>query len=440
DKLIHLILLSGEYTSHHHLNIIHAVNNLALKGTVTQSSTQSAWVAQRAIDGKRYGSAFCSATANESNPWWRLDLLDVYNISTVIITARSDCCPERINGAEIRIGNSLDNNGNNNPICAVTSGFLAGHTISYSCHGMEGRYVNVVMTGITSHLALCEVEVFGTENLALKGTVTQSSTYYTMVAQHAIDGKRYGPGPYCFATSTQSDPWWRLDLLEVVNISTVVITALNNLFYQTSGAEIRIGNSLDNNGNNNTICAVTPDPLTENTVSYSCHGMEGRYVNVVMTGQTNNLALCEVEVYGTENLAFRGAATHSSTPWEAPRAIDGERYGLDTYTYCSATTSESNPWWRLAIQDYYDIDTVIITARSDCCEDQTNGAEIRIGNSLENNGNNNPICAVTSGFLNGNTVSYSCHGMMGRYVNVVMTGSTSALALCEVEVYGKRNS
>ncbi|XP_057193123.1 uncharacterized protein LOC130556280 [Triplophysa rosa] len=280
------------------------------------------------------------------------------------------------------------------------------------------------------------------ENLAFIGTATQSSTFNTWLAQHAIDGKRYGTetGLYCSATTSESDPWWRLDLLDIYNIRTVIITARSDgSFEYTNGAEIRIGNSLDNNGNNNPICAVIPDPLPGNTVSYSCHGMEGRYVNVVRSGRTAHLTLCEVEVYETENLAFKGTPTHSSTfnDWDAENAIDGLRYGPDTGSFCSATTSESNPWWRLDLLDYYDISTVIITARPGCCEDQTNGAEIRIGNSLDNNGNNNPRCAVTSGFLLGYTISYSCHGMVGRYVNVVISGSTSALALCEVEVHGK---
>ncbi|XP_056623955.1 fucolectin-like [Triplophysa dalaica] len=169
--------------------------------------------------------------------------------------------------------------------------------------------------------------------------------------------------------------------------------------------------------------------------------MKGRYVNVIMSGRTSYLTLCEVEVYETANCAFTGTVTQSSTSstWLALHAIDGVRHGPDPdiLTYCSATTVQSNPWWRLDLLDIHDISTVIITARSDCCEDQTNGAEIRIGNSLENNGNNNPICAVTSGLLTGNTISYSCHGMVGQYVNVVMSGRTNHLVLCEVEVYGK---
>ncbi|XP_056599321.1 fucolectin-1-like [Triplophysa dalaica] len=141
-----------------------------------------------------------------------------------------------------------------------------------------------------------------------------------------------------------------------------------------------------------------------------------------------------------ENLAIKGTATQSSTydTWTAQRSIDGVRNGgePEIVPYCSHTSSESNPWWRLDLQDYYDISTVIISARPDCCLDQTSGAEIRIGDSLENNGNNNPICAVTAEPLLDETTSFSCHGMKGRYVNVVRSGRTTNLVLCEVEVYG----
>ncbi|KAA0722795.1 Fucolectin-1 Precursor [Triplophysa tibetana] len=415
--------------------------NLAFKGTAIQSSTYSIWAAQNAIDGVRNGGnpytvPFCSATSYESDPWWRLDLQDYYDISTVIITARPDGWLDQTSGAEIPIGDSQKNNGNNNPICAVIPDPLLGQTISFSCHGMQGRYVNVVMTGRTSVLSLCEVEVYG-DNVAFKGTATQSSIYSANVAQYAIDGKRYGSGEaeYCSVTLSDSNPWWRLDLLDEYEIKTVIITARSDCCAdQTNGAEIRIGNSVENNGNNNPICAVTSGFLTGYTFSYTCHEMEGRYVNVVMTGFTNHLSLCEVEVYTTENLAFKGTATQTSVymSWLAEHAIDGVRY---EEAFCSGTTTLSNQWWRLDLLDFYNISTVIITAHNSYL-DQINGAEIRIGNSLENNGNNNPICAQISGLQSSHTVTYSCGVMVGRYVNVVMTGRTSFLVLCEVEVFG----
>ncbi|XP_026117440.1 fucolectin-4-like [Carassius auratus] len=143
--------------------------NLALKGTAVQSSTYDyIYGASNALDGIRYApglASSCSHTDIELNPWWRLDLLDSYYIYKVTVTNRADCCPERTAGVEIRIGNSLENNGNNNPRCGVTSLVPAGSSVSFSCGGMEGRYVNMYLPGIQKYLTLCEVEVYGTGNL-----------------------------------------------------------------------------------------------------------------------------------------------------------------------------------------------------------------------------------------------------------------------------------
>lgn len=93
--------------------------NIAKRGRATQSSQyQSAVSADKAIDGNpntiwKYSS--CSTTTNEVNPWWRLDLFMPYKINTVKVTVSKDSFHKEINGAEIRIGNSLENNGNINP-------------------------------------------------------------------------------------------------------------------------------------------------------------------------------------------------------------------------------------------------------------------------------------------------------------------------------------
>ncbi|XP_057191910.1 uncharacterized protein LOC130555522 isoform X2 [Triplophysa rosa] len=301
DKLIHLILLSGLVSIQGNLDT--SQENLAFNGTATQSSNFLACVAQKAVDSDRYGDTYtyCSITVKESNPWWRLDLLDVYDISTVIITARSDCCVDQTNGAEIRIGNSLDNNGNNNPICAVIPNLQLGTSIIFSCNGMKGRYVNVFMPTV-QQLSLCEVEVYRSENLAFKGTATQSSTHHYWAAANTIDGVRYGPGlaTSCSVTESENNPWWRLDLLDEYAIRTVILSNRGDTSpEQTNLAEIRIGNSLDNNGNNNPRCAVISGLPLKSTVSYSCNGMVGRYVNVVMPA-VQCLSLCEVEVYETD--------------------------------------------------------------------------------------------------------------------------------------------
>lgn len=150
-------------------------DNLSAGRNVTQSSTYGLWSAEHAIDfnpGLTKSWSACSSTKVQTNPWWRVDLSSVYRVSSVVITNRLDCCPERINGAEIRIGNSLENNGNNNPICAVISSIPAGVSSTYICNDMEGRYMNLSIPGDSRILTLCEVEVYG-EGPLLKKTLVK---------------------------------------------------------------------------------------------------------------------------------------------------------------------------------------------------------------------------------------------------------------------------
>ncbi|KAJ8007689.1 hypothetical protein DPEC_G00096770 [Dallia pectoralis] len=96
--------------------------NVALKGVATQSSQWENCEPHLAIDGNKDANlnrGSCSSTAYGTNSWWRVDLLDVYSVKKVQITNRVDCCPQRIDGAEIRIGNSLENNGLDNPSMQV---------------------------------------------------------------------------------------------------------------------------------------------------------------------------------------------------------------------------------------------------------------------------------------------------------------------------------
>ncbi|XP_043101309.1 fucolectin-like [Puntigrus tetrazona] len=133
--------------------------NAAFWRNTSQSSTwDSLWSSSNAVDGSR---TTCSHTISQTEPWWRVDLLNEYQVKSVAITNRDNCCPEQINGAEIRIGNSLENNGNNNPICSVIAAIPAGQSYSFSCNGLEGRYVNLIIPGDMKILTLCEVEVFG---------------------------------------------------------------------------------------------------------------------------------------------------------------------------------------------------------------------------------------------------------------------------------------
>ncbi|KAM9353853.1 uncharacterized protein ABDE67_006246 isoform 2-T3 [Symphorus nematophorus] len=444
---------------------------IAEGGKATQSSLYGQAVPERAIDGNRdsnWHQGSCSTTQKDNNPWWRLDLLKTYKINTVTITNRGDCCQERIKGAEIRIGNSLNDNGNANPRCAVISPPAHGTSKTYVCNGMEGRYINIVIPGRREYLTLCEVEVTGQPcgntgptglcsdaYIAEGGKATQSSLYGQAVPERAIDGNRdsnWHQGS-CSTTQKDNNPWWRLDLLKTYKINTVTITNRGDCCRERiKGAEIRIGNSLNDNGNANPRCAVISPPAHRTSKTYVCNGMEGRYINIVIPGRQEYLTLCEVEVTGQpcENtgptglcsdayIAEGGKATQSSLYGQAvpERAIDGNRDSNWHQGSCSTTQKDNNPWWRLDLLKTYKINTVTITNRGDCCRERIKGAEIRIGNSLNDNGNANPRCAVISPPAHGTSKTYVCNGMEGRYINIVIPGRQEYLTLCEVEVTGQ---
>ena len=91
--------------------------NVARGGIATQSSIYGMGRPQNAIDGRRasnWRQRSVTHTRRDNRPWWRVDLRAVYKVNYVMITNRGDCCASRLNGAEIRIGNSLSDNGNHN--------------------------------------------------------------------------------------------------------------------------------------------------------------------------------------------------------------------------------------------------------------------------------------------------------------------------------------
>ena len=63
----------------------------------------------RAVDGDSRTSfeKYCTHTERNlefQNPWWRVDLGKVEPVNEVYIVNRGDCCGERLNPFEIRVG------------------------------------------------------------------------------------------------------------------------------------------------------------------------------------------------------------------------------------------------------------------------------------------------------------------------------------------------
>ncbi|TNN56659.1 Fucolectin [Liparis tanakae] len=508
NSILPLLLLLGTCSAY-------TYQNLALRGKATQSGRyESAYgAASSAIDGNRdsdLNSGSCTHTNERDYPWWRVDLLDSYIVTSVIVTNRGDCCHERLDGAEIHISDTLIVKGNVNPAAGVIPHIPAGRSLklTFTRH-VEGRYVIVVLPGSNRVLSLCEVEVYGYraptgkdkdrkpkasrdgsrtmihnsvlplllllgtcsaytyQNVALRGKATHFDRYMYAYeweppklesdphpfasAWSAIDGNRNSDlsrGSCAHTIEVTTNPWWTVELLHSYIVTSVIITSRGDCCADMlHGAEIHIGDSYKDYGVTNPLAGMIPHipEGTSLTINFTRH-VEGRYVTVLLPGSEKALTLCEVEVYGYrsptgENLALGGQATQSSLPFvfsNASNAIDGNRAAGVKQASCTQTKSEMNPWWRLDLGRTHRVFSINITNNLDSLPQRLNGAEIRIGDSLLNNGNDNPRCAVISSIPGGFTADFQCGGMDGRYVNVVIPGRIEHLMLCEVEVYGSR--
>lgn len=90
-----------------------------------------------------------------------------------------------------------------------------------------------------------------------------------------------------------------------------------------------------------------------------------------------------------DNVATVGIAEQSSEPVSkatAPEmAIDGIPGLKNPKVTCASVPLQDNPWWRVDLRSIYRIIAVSVISIGDCCSEELNGAEVRIGLSEETN-------------------------------------------------------
>lgn len=177
--------------------------NVALNKPAVQSSTYSSISgASRAVDGNTYGqwtsnnNNSLSSTKYQANPWWRVDLGKEYSITKIDIYNRVGCCPERLDGAKVYVGNV----GSSNPSDYTEVGTLNSTTPQTLDNlYVSGRYVMVYIPGSWEILTLAEVEVYGSEKSVILGS--GKPIVNTLVRAKAktydsrIDNKNYFSSP-----------------------------------------------------------------------------------------------------------------------------------------------------------------------------------------------------------------------------------------------------
>ena len=83
------------------------LENLAFRKPTKMISTFRSYSSDRAVDGDSQTALMlssCIHSGDETNPWWRVDLEQVEPVNEVYIVNRGDCCGDRLNPFEIRVG------------------------------------------------------------------------------------------------------------------------------------------------------------------------------------------------------------------------------------------------------------------------------------------------------------------------------------------------
>jgi len=146
------------------------IENLAVLGTATQSSTNYSAEASRANDGDTngaFGGGSVTHTQIEENPWWQVDFGDSYSIGEISVFNRTD------EGAIARLSNFtvyvLDED--SSAVYSQTYTSYPSPSVTMDAGGVNGRYVVVQINGTTS---LCLAEVQVAESVVSESTNTVS--------------------------------------------------------------------------------------------------------------------------------------------------------------------------------------------------------------------------------------------------------------------------
>lgn len=206
-------LVAAKYNTHCDDTPTDGPVNVAKCKEASQSSTLHGHMsAARAVDGihDTHNGDRCSHTTFESNPWWRVDLGQQYNVKTVRITGVD--APDaggRLNPFNIKIGDQY---------CAKNLMLPLGQTGDFVCdNAVQGQSVTIEAFGGHRSIQLCQVEVFE-QAIAVRLENPDATTgrycepandiktkHECMAAAASIDGMSFnleynGPGDhaYCF--------------------------------------------------------------------------------------------------------------------------------------------------------------------------------------------------------------------------------------------------
>lgn len=137
------------------------LTNVAVLASASQSSTLHSGVASRAVDGDTDGvfaNGSVTHTANQSQPWWQVDLGGTFQVSRIDLFNRTDCCSSRLMNYSVMVSSSPDPAPGDPGIFERLMTIEAGTPTSIPIDA-AGRYVKVQLSG-SGILSIAEAQVW----------------------------------------------------------------------------------------------------------------------------------------------------------------------------------------------------------------------------------------------------------------------------------------
>ncbi|KAJ8306432.1 hypothetical protein KUTeg_016977, partial [Tegillarca granosa] len=169
--------------------------NLALFKATSQIDSCWSGDSYKAVDGSwnsdHFGSSACTHTCDNTNdPWWQVDLGQVYSIQKIIIKNRSDGSTEPGRFRNVTMYASYNPQWSLSTTITMCGHFTGpgthGQVIEMNCNsGTIGRYI--ILQKKSGVLTMCEVEVYERQTVSWnrdigvgerKNTITTLSTIY----------------------------------------------------------------------------------------------------------------------------------------------------------------------------------------------------------------------------------------------------------------------
>mmetsp|Transcript_26815 Transcript_26815/g.29669 ORF Transcript_26815/g.29669 Transcript_26815/m.29669 type:complete len:736 (-) Transcript_26815:139-2346(-) len=316
-------------------------------------------------------------SGNKQNPWWRVDLMSIVNITEVKVVNRRDCCQGRILGVKVEI---LDVDGGLVDIRNIEHINYSDGIIPFNFNGSKGRYIQLTQDIEGQFLAFADIIVHGTtlidglEDAALNRPAISSGVYGGNIESHAVDGV-YGT---LYHSNTPS-AWWQVDLQSVNEIAQVTIHNRDNCCqFRLNGAIVEILDERSNVVASEIVSITMKGNVNVAVIPFPADTL-GKYVRI--KGE-DYLHFIQVDVYGSQfvvgmgNLALNRPVTYSTQKSDSPAigVVDGI---FDLSGMYESTTTQYN-YVRIQLDTTSVINQINVFNRIDCCSERINNAYVEV--------------------------------------------------------------